>query len=109
MGVAIGKLKERIEIYAYSETKNSIGEVVRSFSLLYTRWASYKSLNGSEGFETKEKTARRFAEFKIRPQGTPINETMRIKYKDMWFNITSIGEDEYKDYFTIQAVSKDND
>ena len=109
MAVVIGKLKERIEIYGYVETQNSIGEKVRSYTLLYTRWASYRSLNGSEGFETMEKTARRFAEFKIRAQATPINETMRIVYKGMTFNITSIGEDEFKNYYTIQAISKDND
>jgi hypothetical protein len=27
----------------------------------------------------------------------------------MTFNITSLSEDEYKNYITIQAVSKDND
>jgi SPP1 family predicted phage head-tail adaptor len=105
----IGKLRERIEIWQYSETKDEYGQPVRSYSKLYDRWASYKSLNGSESFETKEKTARRFAEFKIRVDGTTINETMRIKYEGEFFNITSIGKDEYKTHYTILATSKDND
>lgn len=109
MGVKIGKLKERIEIWSFSETTNSIGETVRSYTKLYDRWAQFKGLNGSESFETKEKTARSFAEFKIRVQGTTINETMRIRFRSKDYNITSIVEDEYKDYFTILAVAKDND
>jgi SPP1 family predicted phage head-tail adaptor len=109
MGVKIGKLKERIEIWSYGESTNSIGEKVRSFTKLYDRWAQFKGINGSENFETSEKTARRFAEFKIRVQGTTINETMRIVYKSMNYNITSIVEDEYKEYYTILAIAKDND
>jgi SPP1 family predicted phage head-tail adaptor len=109
MGVAIGKLRERIEIYSYTSVKDAYGQSVPTYSLLYTLWAQFRSLNGSEGFETSEKTARRFIEFKIRPQGITINETMRIKWEDDVYNITSIGKDPYKDYFNIVAVSKDND
>jgi len=109
MGVKIGKLRERIEILSFTETKNSIGETIRSYTKLYDRWAQFKGINGSENFETSEKTARSFAEFKIRVQGTTINETMRIVYKAKTYNITSIVEDEYKEYFTILAVAKDND
>ena len=105
----IGKLKERIEIWSYSETKDSYGQPIRSYSKLYDRWSSYKSLNGSESFETKEKTARRFAEFKIRQQGTTIDETMRIKFKGDFYNITSIGRDEYNSHYIILATGKDND
>ena len=109
MGVSIGKLRERIEIYSLTSTKDAYGQSVPTYSLLYTRWASYKSLNGSEGFESNEKTARRYAEFVIRVLDTTINETMRIVFRSQTFNITSIGEDEYKEYYKIVAVSKDND
>lgn len=107
--VAIGKLRERIGIYSYTEAKDEYGQPVRNYALSYTVWASYKSLNGSEGFETKEKTARRFAEFKIRVEGVTINEAYRIEYRGETFNITSIAEDEYRDFYTILATSKDND
>jgi SPP1 family predicted phage head-tail adaptor len=110
MGVAIGKLRERIEIIAYSgSSKDEYGQPIRSPYTYATLWASYRSLNGSEVVESKERTARRFAEFKIRAQGVTIVETMEVIYKGMTFSITSVAEDEYQDYITINGVSKDND
>jgi SPP1 family predicted phage head-tail adaptor len=110
MGVAIGKLRERIEIMAVSNSsKDEYGQPISSYVSYATVWASYRSLNGSEVTESKERTARRYAEFKIRAQGVTIVETMEVVYKGMTFSITSVSEDEYKNYITIQGVSKDND
>lgn len=109
MGIAIGKLKERIEIYSATQVRDEYGQSVPTYSLLYTRWASYKGLSGSEGFESDEKTAKRYAEFIIRVLDTTIDETMRIVFNGQTFNITSIIKDEFNETYTIRALSKDND
>lgn len=110
MGVAIGKLRERIDITQLgTATTDQYGQPIRSYVPYASVWASYRSLNGSEVMESMERTARRFAEFKIRAQGVTIVETMEVIYKGMTFSITSVSEDEYKNYITIQGVSKDND
>jgi head-tail adaptor len=110
MGIAIGKLRERLSLVSVTYSgKDDFGQPVTVRGTPIDLWCSYRSLNGSEVMESKERTARRFAEFKIRAQGVTINELYEITYKAMTFNITSLSEDEYKNYITIQAVSKDND
>lgn len=109
MGVAIGRLRERVTIKQLNtSTRDEYGQPVTSYSTYKTVWASYRSMSGSEVVESKERTARRYAEFKIRAQGVTILETMELVYKGMVFGITSVSEDEYKNYITIQGVSKDN-
>ena len=106
----VGRLNQRIIIQNYSQTQNSFGEVVRSYSTLYTRWANVKPTGGAESIQADEKVASRIAEFTIRMQGTTINETMRIVWNSSTWEIVSIDEGgiNLKEYYKIQAVSKDS-
>lgn len=106
----VGRLNQRIIIQNYSQTQNSFGEVVRSYSTLYTRWANVKPTGGSESIQADEKVASRIAEFTIRMQGITIDEKMRIVWNDFTWEIVSIDEGgiNLKEYYKIQAVSKDS-
>jgi SPP1 family predicted phage head-tail adaptor len=106
----VGRLNQRITIQSYLETQNSFGEVVRTYSTLYTRWAQVKPTGGNESIQADEKTASRVAEFTIRMQGTTINETMRIVWNDYIWEIVSIDEGgiNLKEFYKIVAVSKDS-
>ena len=106
----VGRLNQRIIIQNYTQTQNSFGEVVRSYSTLYTRWANVKPTGGSESIQADEKVASRIAEFTIRMQGTAIDEKMRIVWNDFTWEIVSIDEGgiNLKEYYKIQAVSKDS-
>lgn len=105
----IGKYKERVEIYTRTLTKDSYGQDVSSYALLYTLWAQYIPTGGSESFEEKEKTAKRYAEFRIRYQGITINETMRLKWNGDWYDIQSIDEVEFRSFYALRCLNKDND
>lgn len=104
----IGKLKERVTIESFSETKDSYGQPIRTWSTIYTLWAQHVPTSGSEVFETDEKTARRFATFRVRYQGLTINETMRLTWNGQTFNIVSIEKAEFNDLFTLRCLGKDN-
>jgi SPP1 family predicted phage head-tail adaptor len=106
----VGRLNQRIIIQNYSETQNSFGEVVRSYSTLYTRWAQVKPTGGSESIQADEKVASRIAEFTIRMQGTTIDEKMRIVWNSYTWEIVSIDEIgiNLKEGYKITAVSKDS-
>jgi SPP1 family predicted phage head-tail adaptor len=106
----VGRLNQRIIIQNYSETQNSFGEVVRSYSTLYTRWAQVKPTGGSESIQADEKVASRIAEFTIRMQGTTIDEKMRIVWNSYTWEIVSIDEIgiNLKEGYRITAVSKDS-
>jgi SPP1 family predicted phage head-tail adaptor len=106
----VGRLNQRIIIQNYSETQNSFGEVVRSYSTLYTRWAQVKPTGGSESIQADEKVASRVAEFTIRMQGTTIDEKMRIVWNSYTWEIVSIDEIgiNLKEGYKITAVSKDS-
>ena len=106
----VGRLNQRIIIQNYSETQNSFGEVVRSYSTLYTRWAQVKPTGGSESIQADEKVASRIAEFTIRMQGNTIDEKMRIVWNDFTWEIVSIDEIgiNLKEGYRITAVSKDS-
>jgi SPP1 family predicted phage head-tail adaptor len=106
----VGRLNQRIIIQNYSETQNSFGEVVRSYSTLYTRWAQVKPTGGNESIQADEKVASRIAEFTIRMQGTTIDEKMRIEWNDFTWEIVSIDEIgiNLKEGYRITAVSKDS-
>ena len=106
----VGRLNQRIIIQNYSETQNSFGEVVRSYTTLYTRWAQVKPTGGSESIQADEKVASRIAEFTIRMQGTTIDEKMRIVWNSYTWEIVSIDEIgiNLKEGYKITAVSKDS-
>jgi len=106
---AIGKYKERVEIYTRTQSKDEFGQAVATYSLLYTLWARYLSTGGSEAFETKEKTARNYAEFSVRYQGLTLDATMRLVWKGETFDIQAIEQTEFRNYYTLKCISKDND
>jgi SPP1 family predicted phage head-tail adaptor len=110
--VAIGQYKERVQIYARTLTKDSLGQQVPSYSLLYTLWAKYIPGGGGESFEANEKTARNYAEFQVRYQGISLNEAQRLVWTNAGttfdFNITSIDMNGFKEYYSIKCLAKDN-
>lgn len=110
--VAIGKYKERVQIYSRTLTKDALGQQVASYSLLYTLWARYIPGGGGESFEAKEKTARNYAEFQVRYQGVSLNEAQRLVWTQNGvsfdFNITSIDQNGFREYYSIKCLAKDN-
>ena len=108
MGIAIGKYKERITILAPAYLKDGYGQDVVSYATAYTLWARYMPLGGSEPFEAKEKTARRYAEFHIRFQGITIDETYLVQWNGYTFDIVSIDQTEYRTVYKLRCLSKDN-
>ena len=110
MAINIGKYNQRITFQGYSEEQNSYGEVVRTYTDLYTRWAQVKPTAGIESIQADEKVASRTAKFWVRQQGININEIMRIVWNNQTFDIISIDEfgTNLRDGYEIVGVSKDS-
>lgn len=110
MSINIGRYNQRITIFGYSDSQSSSGFVERSYSELYTRWAQVELKGGTESEQADERVASRTAIFKIRQQGTTINEAMQIGWNNQRFDIVSIDEFgiNLKDGYEILAVSKDS-
>lgn len=110
MAINIGRYNQRITIFGYSDSQSSSGAVSRTFTELYTRWAQVELKGGTESEQSDEKVASRTAIFRIRQQGTTINEIMQIGWNNQRFDIVSIDEFgiNLKDGYEIVGVSKDS-
>lgn len=108
MSIPIGRYKERIEIHSRTLAQDSLGQMVPTYALLYTLWAQYKSTGGNENFEAKEKTALSYVEFNVRYQGITLDATMQVKWNGEFYNITDISMEDFKSYYNLRCVAKDN-
>jgi len=85
----IGKLDRRITIQELIITADEYNQSVPTWSTLATVWASVEDKTGSESFRADQLTAYRNTVFTIR-YISGIDETMRVKYNDQYFNIRMV-------------------
>ena len=84
-----GQLDRRIIIQGFSESTDTFGQEVKSFSTLDTVWANVKEKIGSEGEEGDMIASTKKVEFIIRYR-TDVNEQMRILYNSNIYKIQTI-------------------
>ena len=85
----VGKMRHRIEIQTYSNTKNEIGELTKSWTTYKTLWAEKKQLRGyNTTIEDKEGIEYNYR-FKVRYR-TDLDESMRIVHKGIVYDIKHI-------------------
>ena len=112
MSINFGKYDQLIDIESYTQTRNSSGDAVRSYSTLYGNiWAKVTPSGGTESNQSNEKTASIVIDVEVRATGLTLNETMRIVWRDKTFNIDSIDEfgSRLNEGYKIRAIAKDND
>ncbi len=85
----IGSLNKRITFQSLQNTENEYGESIQNWTDLKTVWASINPIVGKEYFAAE--TVNSEISHKIRLRYIEgIKPTMRIKFKERYFNIISV-------------------
>jgi SPP1 family predicted phage head-tail adaptor len=95
-----GGLNKRITIQAKTGAKDSFGQTISSYADVATVWAEIntgqgRSTGGREFYAAQKLHAETEALFKIRYR-TRINQAMRIKYGNRYFEIIHIADPKEK-------------
>ncbi len=102
-----GQLDRRITIKNFSETTDSFGQEVKSFSTLASVWANVVERVGREGEDGEMIAATKKVEFIIRYR-TDVNEEMRISYNSNTYKIQAIqSADARKAFLKIVCLWSD--
>jgi len=102
-----GQLDRRITIQNFSETTDSFGQQVKSFSTLASVWANVVERVGSEGEDGEMIAATKKVEFVIRYR-TDVDEEMRILYNNNTYKIQAIqSADARKAFLKIVCLWSD--
>jgi len=91
MAVNIGRLDRRIVIQQATETQNSSGEVISTWSDLATVWASVRPARTVESVQGDQEHAVRETVFRVRRRAD-ITEKMRVSYDGKLYDIAGIVE-----------------
>lgn len=91
-----GSLDRPIEIHRATSHQDEFGQEIKSWQLLYSLWASYKPLTGSESkiVEGVTSTSDAIFEIRFRPGVSP---KMRVKMRDQWWEIEAVHEPNRND------------
>lgn len=102
-----GQLDRRITIQNFSETTDSFGQEVKSFSTLASVWANVVEKVGREGEDGDMIAATKKVEFIIRYR-TDVDEEMRISYNSNTYKIQAIqSADARKAFLKIVCLWSD--
>lgn len=102
-----GQLDRRITIQTFSETTDTFGQEVKSFSTLAQVWANVVEKVGSEGEDGDMIASTKKVEFIIRYR-TDFDEEMRISYNNNIYKIQAIqSADARKAFLKIVCLWSD--
>ena len=88
-----GDFDQRITIQNVTESVDTFGQRVQTFSTLANVWAKVEEKTGSEGETSDQIVATRKVQFLIRYRND-INERMRVVYRSKTYMIESIINDD---------------
>lgn len=93
--IEAGKLRHRGTIQQKTETPDSYGELIETWTTLATVWCSVEPISGREFFAAQQVQAEVSARIRIRyrPGITPL---MRIKVHNTTYEIVSVIDFEYR-------------
>lgn len=103
-----GDFDQRITIQNVTESVDTFGQRVQSFSTLANVWAKVEEKSGFEGEQSNQIVAERKVQFLIRWRND-INERMRVSYRSKIYEIESIiNGDERQHTMRIHTKLSDN-
>ncbi|WP_373181214.1 phage head closure protein [Clostridium butyricum] len=104
----IGNLKHRVTFQRFTTVANDNGFEEEAWVDFKIVWAAISNLHGREYFEAAAVQAEKTVKFIIRFI-KDIDESMRIKFRDKQYNITSIDNIKYANKFIeIKAMEVDS-
>ena len=93
----IGELDQRITLQNLTDTPDGIGGVTRAWSDVATVWARVKPQTGREAMAEGRMAATMLTKFTIRTRA--VDETMRIVWGGVQYNIRQIPDSSPRDQF----------
>jgi len=90
-------LDKKIVIEMLVDSENELGDSIKSWVFYKNMWAAVTNLHGNEKFIAAQTQAEKTVKFKIR--FTEMDETMRILFRGVYFDITSLDNIKYGDQF----------
>lgn len=100
MEIDIGELNKRIEIIDLDFVEDKIGQDVREEMQSKKMWAKVEQTESKETVKNLKNEAQEEKEFTIRYR-KGIKKTMKIRYREKNYDITSIKNVDEKDQFLI--------
>ena len=102
-----GDFDQRITIQNVTESVDTFGQRIKSFSILAVVWAKVEEKSGTEGEQSNQIVASKKVQFLIRYRND-VNERMPIVYRGKIYEIESIiSGDDRKRTLTIYARLSD--
>lgn len=100
----LGELNRKVEFYKLNETRQSTGGYSTTWDLFVGVWAKITAKQGNEISKGDQLDATATSEFIIRYR-SDLTESMKIKYRDVDYQIRSIiNIDEQDEWLKIKAV-----
>ena len=100
-----GQLRHRITIQSATETQDTYGEPIKTWSTFLTTWASVEPLKGREYWESQQINAQ--LSHKITMRHYPgLNPKMRVSWDDRTFKINTIMNDFERDKKIVMMVTE---
>jgi len=98
-----GSLKDKIDIYEESESKNAFSEDVKSYSFSFSDRAEISYLGGAERQAMKIEYAHETIKFKVRFRLSTYTERHVILWRSEYYNIRGIDPDRHRKYLILTA------
>lgn len=100
---------KKIEIQNYTETQDSIGNVVQTWAVLYSPWSKIEeNATGKEYYEAAQTNSENDVIFKVRYSQKlegKLTSELRIKYKNTYYDVKHIdGLEEHSLELVIRTV-----
>lgn len=89
-----GRLRQRVQIQAASESLGGFGDAVQTWTTVATRWASVEPLSGRELWQAQQVQSDVTHKVTLRPAGLTVSPKMRIVHKTRTLSIQSVRDVE---------------
>jgi len=97
----IGKLRHRVALQSFSDTADSYGEAIATYTTYATVWGSIEPLSGKELLNAQQQQAEVTIRIKIRYLST-VTEKDRVLFGDDVYEITSaINKDKRNEFLEL--------
>src|SRR5665648_151037 len=103
-----GQLDRRITFQQATQSRNTNGEVVDTWTDYASRWASIEYGGGGDVVEGDRLLAQSMNKFTVR-YDSRINKSMRIKYKHWFYNIIRLTEQGRNDFLILDCETTDDE
>lgn len=103
MPIYPGTLRDKIGIYNETTTKDSYNGRVKTYVYAFSERTETTFASAAEAMHAQLQTADKIMKFKVYFRMGRYNEKQVIKYRDDYYNITSIDEDRDRTFTTLTA------